>query len=156
MTDDCACLYGDEGDSPEFYQERRSTARTEHRCYECRRGIWPGDSFMRVSGRWDGEVASFYVCEACWDIKSSLYCDSSVFGQLWADVESQLFEEGPINSACLDKLASVEGKQYLAERWWQWVDAKARPDQHLSRLPLPRPLPGLTQARAGLGGGGLV
>lgn len=87
MSEDCACLYGDEGDSPDFYQERRSKARTEHRCYECKRGIWPGDSLMRVSGR--------------------------------------LFAEGPINSACLDKLATVEGKRYLAERWWQWVKDEA-------------------------------
>lgn len=123
---ECACLYGDDGDMPEFFDERWVVARSEYRCFECRRGIWPRDKHVRITGKWDGEVRTYRFCADCHDIARSLYCDSFTFGVLWEDIEEQLFSSGAVNSACLDKLATVGGKQYLAERWWAWVKEHAQ------------------------------
>lgn len=122
MTD-CVCLYADyDGDAPTFYNERWVTVRTEHRCYECRRGVWPRDRAFVVTGKWEDRIETYYFCVACQDIAASLYCSGErTFGTLWEDVTDQLFPDG-LSGACLDKLATVEGKQYLSERWWQWVN----------------------------------
>lgn len=126
MTEEsCACLWGSEdAEQPEFFDERWVVARGEYRCYECHRGIWPRDRHVRVTGKWDGEVGTYRFCSDCHDISQSLYCGGWTFGALWEDIQEQLFSEGPLNSACLDKLATVSAKQYLAERWWQWVQQR--------------------------------
>lgn len=123
---DCICLYGSEGDLPEFYDERWVVARKPHTCHECRRPIAIGQRYYRVTGKWDGDVNSFRICADCQDIQQSLYCDGSYsFGTLWSDIEDQLFPTGGVNTACLDKLATADAKQYLAQRWWTWVQEQS-------------------------------
>lgn len=122
---DCVCLDGGwdgDGEAPEFYSAAWRKARTAHTCCECRRPILPGVQYYRVTGKWEGEVSTSCFCAECHDIGETLYCGGRAFGTLWADVEEQLFAEGLMNSACLDKLTTVESKQYLQHRWWAWVE----------------------------------
>ena len=52
-------------EEPEFFVARDVRARREHRCHECRGAIRPGEHYHRVSGKWDGEVATLHVCLPC-------------------------------------------------------------------------------------------
>ena len=60
--------------------------------------------------------------------------DGFTFGQLWEDIEEQMFVERGLDSACLDKLTTVEAKQFLQRKWWAWVE-----EQSKRGLPLPAP-----------------
>jgi hypothetical protein len=59
---------------PEFYCEDWRTARKEHRCYTCGMPIWRGLDYMRVSGKWHGDVYSFALHRCChWWYSEALY-----------------------------------------------------------------------------------
>lgn len=66
------------------------------------------------------------------EIANALYCGGRVFGLLWEDIEDQIFREGEMNSACLDKLSTPEAKQFLQRRWWAWVE-KQQPRHAVDR-----------------------
>lgn len=121
---DCACLWGsaDSDDQPAFYTRKWRTARKFHECCECRRTIVKGTQYEYFSGRWDGDFNVYRTCVACQDIRSSLYCDAWMFNQLWEDVTEQIFRGTGLTIACVDKLATVEGKAYLQQRWMEYVE----------------------------------
>lgn len=51
---------------PEFVRTRYvKRTREPHRCKECRREIEVGSSALAVSGKWEGEFSSFYICSHC-------------------------------------------------------------------------------------------
>lgn len=58
---DCFCDY----DAPEFYHKHIRRARKLKRCHECGCDIRQGDEHEVVSGKWDGQVSSFFTCERC-------------------------------------------------------------------------------------------
>ncbi len=58
----CDCDY----ETPDFYRERLiKKTRKPHECCECRKVIQPGNSMNEVSGKWGGELSSFYICLTC-------------------------------------------------------------------------------------------
>lgn len=65
MSEACWCDY----DPPEFYDRREPTARKEHRCQECGGRILPGETYERVSGKWDGQFSQFKTCCRCTDLR---------------------------------------------------------------------------------------
>ena len=124
---DCACIYDSaDGDLPEFYSQAFVKARKPHRCVECREAIPVGAKYERMSGKWDGDVRTETTCLCCQEIRSSFCCEGWTYGQLWEDIEEQMFSERPggIDSACLEKLVTVEAKQFLQRRWWAWVESR--------------------------------
>jgi len=50
---------------PDFFTETAPRARKTHRCCECHKEIAVGERYQRVSGKWDGDVQSFKICEPC-------------------------------------------------------------------------------------------
>ncbi len=50
----------------DFYSEKQVTARRAHKCCECRKTIEPGDRYVRVAGKWDGE--------GVWSGAQHVYC----------------------------------------------------------------------------------
>lgn len=50
--------YCDDFDRPEFFSSARHKAIKEHKCYECKNIIKPGEFYERAFGKWD-EVAEF-------------------------------------------------------------------------------------------------
>jgi hypothetical protein len=51
---------------PDFWCEVLRTARKCHICYECNSKILPGEQYLHVSGKWDGEIKS--IAEKCWNM----------------------------------------------------------------------------------------
>lgn len=129
---DCVCLYGGyDADDAEFQCATTPVARVEHRCAECRRTIARGEHYERYVTKHDGEISVSKSCAQCAEIRRALYCEGFYFGCLWEDVKDQIFESGKMNSACLDKLSTVEAKQFLQRQWMEWVNEQAakRADQ---------------------------
>lgn len=58
----CSC---DDGEYPEFCDTTMPRARKEHVCDDCRRKVTVGERYMRVSGKWDGEVGVYVICRRC-------------------------------------------------------------------------------------------
>lgn len=125
MNDDCACIYGgnDEGEySPDFQSLKWVKARKPHKCCECRRQIQPGESYLRYTGKWDGEMNTYRTCAVCEDIRSSLCCGGSfIFGDLWEKIHDQIFCEKGLTIACIDKLTTVAAKEKLQTAWMEFV-----------------------------------
>ncbi len=129
MSDDCACLYGgyDGCDENDLHAQQVVKARKSYVCRECRQTIPKGARYVRYAGTNDDHrIFVVKTCLLCEEIRKALYCDGYYFGQLWEDIEEQLFENNLMNSACLAKLDTPEAKQFLQQRWWAWVEARSK------------------------------
>lgn len=92
----CECV------TPEFFTERRVTARKPHRCEECRRPIVPGELYVKASGKWDGNLDSFGFCLFCRELarqadarhEGVLGGDCIAFGELREALNEHLQDEG--------------------------------------------------------------
>ena len=122
---ECGCLYSGADEDNDFECRQWRTAAKDHRCSECRRAITRGEKYEIYTTKSDGTIHTTKTCAECSEIRDTFYCDGFYFGRLWSDVEEQMFDHGPLNSACLDKLVTVAAKQFLQRRWWQWVEARA-------------------------------
>lgn len=84
---ECYCDY----DAPEFWSQSRPKATKEHRCYECRGIIKPGDRYERVAGKWEGDFSTFKTCERCCDlrqwVKNNVPCFCWYHGDMLSDAE---------------------------------------------------------------------
>ena len=58
-------MYGD-CDIPEFFQEKKHTARKEHTCCECGYKILPNEVYYVCSGKWDGEFQTYKQHARCY------------------------------------------------------------------------------------------
>ena len=122
----CGCIYtGVDETSPESFTIRK--ARKERRCGECRRVIEKGESYERRV-QFAGGVSVFITCVCCAEIRNAFFCEGWYYGSVWEDIESSMFDHGPLNSACLDKLSTVDAKQFLQRRWMDWVDRRTASD----------------------------
>ncbi len=54
---------------PDFCECHERTARKQHRCCECSAPIMPGDKYISVAGKWEGDFSTYkhhWLCaEAC-------------------------------------------------------------------------------------------
>lgn len=57
----CSCDF----ERPEFADFRHMTARKEHTCSECRRKIAPGERYLRIKVKWDGDFLTYKRCAHC-------------------------------------------------------------------------------------------
>jgi len=51
--------------SESFQSKNRITARTAHRCECCRRLINPGEKYINIAGKWDGDFYAVKTCMGC-------------------------------------------------------------------------------------------
>lgn len=58
---ECFCDY----EPAEFYFKATPKAAKEHRCKECGAPIKRGESYERVSAKWDGSFGEFKTCHQC-------------------------------------------------------------------------------------------
>ena len=122
---ECGCIYvGVDDYGPEAVTIR--TARKEHRCGECRMPIVPRQRYeIRVQFS-QGSARTYKACLCCAEIRNAFFCEGWFYGTVWSDIEDSLFDRGPLNSACLDKLSTVDAKQFLQRRWMDWVDRRTK------------------------------
>jgi hypothetical protein len=67
---------------PTIYNETMPTASIEHKCCECHKTIKPGDKYLNITGKWDGDFMTFKQCDDCTDIckaARSLMSDYGLF-----------------------------------------------------------------------------
>jgi hypothetical protein len=91
---DCFCDYN----VPEFYIKEIRRARKEHKCYECRGRILPGEKYEYVRGKWEGEMDSFKTCQHCVDLKT--WTNNNVPCLCWAHGNIQDDCREAIEDAC--------------------------------------------------------
>ena len=60
----CSCDY-DDYEPPEFLLARDIKARKQHQCCECGEPIQPGDTYEKVTGKWNGEIGCYKTCLPC-------------------------------------------------------------------------------------------
>ncbi len=58
------------------------------------------------------------TCLVCREIRGAFFCDGWTYGQMWEDIEEQLFDV--FNEACIAKLATTAAKTELRDRWIAW------------------------------------
>lgn len=54
--------------SPDFYTEKLTTARKQHKCCETSKIIQPGEKYWRCVGKWDGKVDTMIQCRAAYHL----------------------------------------------------------------------------------------
>ena len=127
MSDDCGCIYLDvDSDAVEVVTMRM--ARKAHRCLECRRDIQPGQRYEVRAQFAEGSASTFKTCSVCAEIRNAFFCSGWYYGDVWQQVRESMFEDRGLTSACLEKLATVEAKQFLQQRWWTWVESRTNAD----------------------------
>lgn len=72
---------------PELYDESLKTARKQHACCECRRTIEPKEKYQVITGKWEGEWATFKTCLGCSRIRSRFCPGGFEFGSLAEQIE---------------------------------------------------------------------
>jgi hypothetical protein len=77
-------------DPAEFYSATIRKARKQHKCFECRGFIEPGEQFEYVAGCWDGNFDYFKTCCRCVDlrtwVKNNIPCVCWAHGNLHDDL----------------------------------------------------------------------
>ena len=106
-------------DAATFYDERQRTARKPHKCYECDGPIAVGTRYHAVTGKWDGEIASYRFCEPCWEITGEFSESGRTFGIAWETFRDE-WHNGATLQGCLNRLSSVAAKEHMARQWRKW------------------------------------
>jgi hypothetical protein len=121
---ECACLYGgyDEYDEGGFERAVMRTARKAHRCVECRETIQPGQRYEYFTSKNEGHIFTKKTCAVCAEIRAALYCDGYHFGRMWEDIHNQIFQDGGMSIACIDKLETAAAKTVLQARWQEYIE----------------------------------
>jgi len=100
--------------APDVIKQIQRKARKTHSCCECRTAINPGDTYVVVSGVWDGRGASFKQCPECNQLMDNLISrcidagiepeDGPCFEGLREFVEEQQRESGDVSIRHLRRL----------------------------------------------------
>jgi hypothetical protein len=83
----CACVYVGTEAETEFYNESYPKAAKPHTCNECKTKIRPGQKYLKVVGKLDGDFFTRKVCLDCESLGDVFFCDGFAFGRLWSDME---------------------------------------------------------------------
>ncbi len=122
----CACVYVDVDDPPDFFLSQQVRARKQHKCAECGRSIGRGEEYERVSGKWDGRMDTFTTCLDCVSIRDQFFCDGFCYTNLLEDLGEHLFSVGGhVDSACLAVLSPRARDMVcdMIENVWEFIDA---------------------------------
>lgn len=119
----CCPISGADGDSgPSFSVTEIRRAARPHVCGECGDVIVKGARYEHTSGCWDGDMGRYKTCLSCREIRDHFACDGFYYGQLWEDLEGNLFPEMTCGGACLEGL-SPENKNRLIDKRLAWLYA---------------------------------
>lgn len=77
----------------DVYDEKRVTARKEHRCSACNERILPGHRYVRLGVVFDGSAETFKRCERCQAIHQHLRDENPGAGDSWPDEQLACGEE---------------------------------------------------------------
>ena len=111
------CWAGD-GDSFEWYTEREPLARKRHRCGECGRPILPGERYLYVFARFEGEPTSHKVCLDCRDGVCSWlsnWCGGYLFEGTFEDCAEHM--EEPYAHGLVEEEDIADLAQRMACKW---------------------------------------
>lgn len=115
VTVDCD-YYG-----PSFLNIRNRRARKSHKCYECRREILPGETYLYESGLWEGEFSFYKICDDCRSLRAAFFNGGFYYGQIWSDIWEHIIEcSGKINEtvvAGLSPTARDKVCKIIEEAW---------------------------------------
>lgn len=90
--------------SLDFCNIDKVKARKIQRCGECRRLIFPGETYERVSGKWDGEFVTEKTCSDCLSIRSELF-QTYFYGGIKEGLHEMISEaDGDVNQACIARM----------------------------------------------------
>lgn len=128
MSDCNVCLGTDDFDFTwDFSTEKIVKARKEHKCCECERVIAKGQTYEYFSAHGDDQMFTFKTCLLCAELRESFTCEPGYaipHESLWSDIKEFLFPE--MTTGCLQKVKTVEAKQFLIEKWQEWKGLRAR------------------------------
>lgn len=116
----CCPLSGDPDDGPSCHTKTTPKARREHKCCECGEMIPIGVHYERMTGVWDGRPDTFKTCMSCCEIREHFGCDGWTYGQLWEDLENNMFPDMVAGGRCVDGL-SPAAKVRLFEARTEWL-----------------------------------
>lgn len=120
----CDVCIGDGNDSDydvQFYNEKEHRARKPYKCYECREAIAVGSWYVRITGKWDGDLLTFHFCVTCHEIQQVFSCGNGTeFGTLWEQMD-YIMSEMKTSSPCFRQL-TPEARLVVVDRWWQWKE----------------------------------
>ena len=88
----CSC----DGDPASFYISEDRKARKQHKCYECRAVIEPGERYEHARGCWEGTISTFKTCVLCLEIRQwariSVPCFCFNHGDLLENIRDMVTE----------------------------------------------------------------
>lgn len=119
MSDECGVSFDGRSDDCEntFYSESWRRARKPHRCGECRQAIQPGQRYLRVVGKADGDMWTAVLCEPCNEILHEFSEGGWTFGgQIWEQFQ-EVWSDGEPLQPCLNRLGTVGAKTKLRDMW---------------------------------------
>ena len=86
----------DDYDPPQFSCSTTPVARKEHSCEECNGKIRRGERYIRVAGKYDGEMYAYALCETCkawgdaYHVAQRQHCKGESWswelGRMWEDI----------------------------------------------------------------------
>lgn len=126
-TNDCPCISGDDGDAPLATVHRRTErrARRAHACIECGEAITPGERYVSITGRWDDSWHRLAICLGCDDIRSTLFCGTWTYGDMWEDLAAgDMINSRNPPSACMLEQMSAAGAAKAKAEWGRQVAAE--------------------------------
>ena len=122
---DCACVYVDVDQYPEFFEEKKRKAIKQHKCSECRRMIDLGEIYSYIVGKWEGHFDTFKMCTDCLSIRESFFCEGFSFGGMMESLGEHIdSSNGEISGDCIKNLTPKARDIVcdMIERTWDFYD----------------------------------
>lgn len=115
-----ASIGGYDGEPVQCFTTKIVTARVDRVCFECREPIKAGQSYERVSWKFDGKWERFCLCIGCSEVQKEFSEDGSRYiGTTWDDM-NQNWYDGSNLQACINRVSSVAAKTKLRDQWLKW------------------------------------
>lgn len=79
-------------ESPTFQNEKIIQARKIHKCTECHKIIKVKEKYLKIVGKWAGEIDTFKLCQQCIDIRDYAFeLDLCIwYGEMINEIEEHL------------------------------------------------------------------
>jgi hypothetical protein len=101
----CACVYVGPEAETELYNESYPKAAKPHTCNECKTKIRPGQKYLKVVGKLDGDFFTRKVCLGCLSLADTFFCEGFIFNRLWSDMEMHVdLCKGEISESAIARL----------------------------------------------------
>lgn len=108
----CYCDYDD--DIPEFYSVKVINTRKVSKCSECGNEIPAGSMCERASGKWNGDVLTFRMCQECMEFRN------------WAEAHIPCLKECPAPFTALHITILDQMQEWDQECPGLYAEAKAK------------------------------